>query len=683
MAGGQVMPAVAAAGEGTVGISAAVVSGSVDATPSALPLLTRAIMEVPLPGAPPYAQQLGAEIGLAFVDGALRQNHIRRVSESLQLIEHGAALQTVRVDLSLSLLNEGQRRAGATYSRLRGMKHGPARAARQAPAEPQLLWVPVTRLSRRSVSPVEVLDAHGNLVPRLTQDETGQLMAPAMYRLLRSILASDPEASKQGSLLHRLLQRDDAARWVIQRALVALTTERAHPQAAAPSALPAGVSNDDLPPRRLAAAVLRKKSDVLDEYLRLLHIVINHYFVIVALSTAEEEHTLTYRSPLEASDSQPRALRQRISQGWRLLGNAGNAYDVEYQSRLSTGVRSYHFAAETEADLSIHPPYLTTDFDRARTDRLSDDLRFLAAASTEDHSAGFQLLLESELATALGRLAEVIRRRSWEAEQIGLELQPNTAPTCQRLRDHVMNGGLLDDSALPADLAVAADELVEFDLGSDLSAERDPPSSHGHAYWRKPLESLSSSLTTINVRCNFRITDTADGGPRYVGVFVGAVAVMNVLIACLLFGRLRPFGIGPGPSWSDGESHDEVAQNADALVAVLLLVPGFLYTRLRLPVPGTIAGRLRTFTRVLSYAVILSSAAIAVLVAAGAAPRTIELATWASIVIDLVCYWLLQKDRHERVPLPVPRWARADGTAQGGEHPVDVRFTGVGSPDDL
>jgi hypothetical protein len=86
---------------------------------------------------------------------------------------------------------------------------------------------------------------------------------------------------------------------------------------------------------------------------------------------------------------------------------------------------------------------------------------------------------------------------------------------------------------------------------------------------------------------------------------------------------------------------------------------------------------------VLSYAVILSSAAIAVLVAAGAAPRTIELATWASIVIDLVCYWLLQKDRHERVPLPVPRWARADGTAQGGEHPVDVRFTGVGSPDDL
>src|SRR5687768_5144758 len=74
--------------------------------PSALPLLTRAIMEVPLPGAPPRVHQLGAEIGLAFVDGTLRQNHVRRISESLQLIDHRAALQSVRVDLSLSLLND-------------------------------------------------------------------------------------------------------------------------------------------------------------------------------------------------------------------------------------------------------------------------------------------------------------------------------------------------------------------------------------------------------------------------------------------------------------------------------------------------------------------------------------------------------------------------------------------------
>jgi hypothetical protein len=659
-------------------------------TPSALPLFTKAIMDVPLPGAPPYVHQLGAEIGLAFVDGALRQNHVRRVSESLRLIDHGAALQTVRVDLSLSLLNEGQYRAGKAYSRLRGMNHG-APASGRPQSSGTLVWVPVTRLSRRSVSPVEVLEAHGNQVPRLTQDETGRLMAPAMYRLLRSILESDPDARNDESDLYRLLHWSDAARWVIQRALVALTTERANPETGSTLVSSSDSSSKtDRPPRVLAARVLEQKSALLDEYLRLLHVVINHYFVVVGLSEAEDEHTLTYRSPLEATGRHDEGLWELVRQGVRLIGNAGNAYDVEYQSRLSTGVRSYHFAAETELDLSIDPPYLTTDFDRDRTQRLGADLGFLSGALTRGHTNGRSKILDLELGAALGGLSEIVRRRQWEAEQVGLKMDPDAAPACQQLRDHTVSADRSDEersidtpAASPELLSAAAEELIDFELGTDLSAERDPPSSRAHAYWRKPLEGRASSLTTINVRCNFRITDSAEGGPRYAGLFVGAVALMNLLIALMLFGRL-PFGAAVGLEWGDQpRASGEVSENADALVAVLLLVPGFLYTRLRLPVPGTIAGRLRTFTRVLSYTVILSSAAIGVLVAVGVSPRTLETAMWISIAIDLGCCGLLRLDRRERSPVPRPAWAHLHGRRPERARPVNVRFTGVGSPDDL
>src|SRR5438552_10448466 len=81
--------------------------------------LQEAIRSVPIPGAPPRLSQDGAAVGLAFLDVALRQNHIRRLTERLTLIEHRAARCTTEVDLSLALLDESQREAGVLYQRLR------------------------------------------------------------------------------------------------------------------------------------------------------------------------------------------------------------------------------------------------------------------------------------------------------------------------------------------------------------------------------------------------------------------------------------------------------------------------------------------------------------------------------------------------------------------------------------
>ena len=73
--------------------------------------LRHAIMSVSVPGAPPRQNTVGAAIGLSFLDSALRLNHIRRLSETLTVTDHRVARRTTEIDISLAMLDEGQRRA--------------------------------------------------------------------------------------------------------------------------------------------------------------------------------------------------------------------------------------------------------------------------------------------------------------------------------------------------------------------------------------------------------------------------------------------------------------------------------------------------------------------------------------------------------------------------------------------
>lgn len=77
-----------------------------------------AIRTVPVPGAPPAMSREGAAVGLAFLDMALRQNHIRRLTERLHLVEHCSAVRTTEVDIRLSLLDQRQRDATQLFQRL-------------------------------------------------------------------------------------------------------------------------------------------------------------------------------------------------------------------------------------------------------------------------------------------------------------------------------------------------------------------------------------------------------------------------------------------------------------------------------------------------------------------------------------------------------------------------------------
>ena len=122
--------------------------------------LRYAITSVPVPGAPPRQNAVGAAIGLSFLDSALRLNHIRRLSETLTVTDHRVARRTTEVDVSLAMLDEGQRRATVLSRDLRSA----SRSEHDDPG-PDGVWVPVARIARRSTAPVTIWDTSGARLP--------------------------------------------------------------------------------------------------------------------------------------------------------------------------------------------------------------------------------------------------------------------------------------------------------------------------------------------------------------------------------------------------------------------------------------------------------------------------------------------------------------------------------------
>jgi hypothetical protein len=179
--------------------------------------LRHAIATIPIPGAPPRLSHQGAAVGLALLDTSLRLNHVRRLTERLTVVEHGSARRTTEVDVGLKLLDEGQRQAAAGLEDLLGKEHG-ARPA--SPGARRSLWVPLARLPRRDVSPVDVYDSAGRKLPRLTQHEASRLIASGLYLLLRGILASDEHAQSAKQELNTFLFQVHEPRWLVQQAPV-------------------------------------------------------------------------------------------------------------------------------------------------------------------------------------------------------------------------------------------------------------------------------------------------------------------------------------------------------------------------------------------------------------------------------------------------------------------------------
>lgn len=646
--------------------------------------LREAISSVPVPGAPPSLSRDGAVVGLAFLDAALRLNHVRRLTERLSLLEHRIARRTTEVDVSLSMLNRGQNRAAALFQQL--VSHTPEDSELTSVYN-RTIWVPIARISRRTAEPIDVRDASGNKVPRLTQYETSRLMVSGLYRLLSQSLTSHPDSSNPDTNLSRILFKIHEPRWLIQAALLTLFTDRNRPEARLSSAPTAGtVDGHGRQYRKMALTILKEYDEHLKDYSVLLDIALNEHLVVVALDATVDEHLLTYDTPLYVSRQAQLPLRI-----WRALRASGEGYYVQYHTSIPSTLRSYHLVFECATGVDIRPLYLSTDADSKAVESLESDIALLATRLKEESQTpggeSAKKLFELEAQTALRKLAEVVRRRRWEASHAGIELPKRALRGCLQLTQAAVAGeatmgidGKANNSIVhhpnfsAENLLAAAAELRQLEMSSDLSLERDPASSRAHAYWRRaPAQSVNAGQ--ISIQAGAVLREPTGAGPRDALLYAITLAATAYLMASFLSHSGWPYlNITGIPAHS--------IRNAEAVVAVLLVVPGFLYTRLTIPDPHSISGHLRAVPRIVVRACITSMLVAAAAIAANSSILLIRYGFVFAIAFPLLSTVLFVRRRPYRLKkalgrMGAPRWAGYRRLRRRAVAP-DVQFSSAG-----
>ena len=402
-----------------------------------LSCLREAISTVPVPGAPPRLSRDGAVVGLAFLDCALRLNHVRRLTERLALVEHRIARRTTEVDISLKMLDRGQSSAAKLFQQL--ATH--TLSSPQPRSTPDnAIWVPVARIPRRTADAIDIRDASGRKVPRLTQYETSRLMVSGLYRLLRESLTSHPDSSNPDTDLNHIMYRVHEPRWLIQAALLTIFTERSEPKRPmVRKATPRTVEGHARQYRKLALSIFDQYSDYLKDYCALLNVALNEHLLVVALDATTDEHLLTYDTPLYVNERPP-----FLGRAWRSLRASGEGYYVQYNTNIPSTLRSYHLIFECRSDIDINPIYLSTDADAKTVISLETDLVQIAdRLEVQRHAPtgeSARKMLELETQTALRKLGEIVRKRKWEADHADIIFPERYLPATYELTQAAVAG---------------------------------------------------------------------------------------------------------------------------------------------------------------------------------------------------------------------------------------------------
>lgn len=414
---------------------------------------------------------------------------------------------------------------------------------------------------------------------------------------------------------------------------------------------------------------------MLRDFYKLLDIAVNEYLLVVALDGTRDEHLLTYDSPLHVSKSG--AGISWLNHGFR-ANNRG--YLIHYRGRIPASLRSYHLVFDVEPGINIEQMYLTTDADRSMVEEISADLLTLAGkiggARPAGHDGSTRNMLELETQTTLRRLAELVRRRRWDASHAGFSLDdallPATADLCWaatagevlRPEGGSANGSILVHRAVRADrLAQAAEEIKHLNLAEDLSLENDPTPSRAHVYWRRQ-NTRNTADDHLDLRAGLILRDTTAAGPRSVSWYAAAVAAVTHCVASFMTKRWWPYDLaGANALWD--------IQDRGAIIAVLLLVPGFLYTRLALPDRHSITGYLRAVPRLAALVCIISMAILAACIAAGVAGTGLMIALFMAFALSTV----------SAVVIILPEWLALAKKCLRRQRTTDERLRMIGAPD--
>lgn len=612
---------------------------------SDLGLLAKSISGVPIPTTQPSWQRGDQEFGLHLLAAATRLEHIRRITETLTLADSTHMSRRVALDVDLDSLPTATRQA------LR------AEHAGRTDSPLASTWIPLERSSRATLTAVVVRDASGTVLPLLTGRETSRAISAGLAFLFNLLLASHPEASEYGSSGYNAMHDQVRSNWLTLEAIRAVIENGTRlPMKGFVGDRP---SNDYSKPseiRRLASSIAELIAPKGSPFDLLLSMAASEYIVVAQIPAAVGLTHVEYQSPLIPARARTR-LGFVFATAW--LPIVSSEFSLVYETEIPSGVNSYHVSLEVPQEIEIRRMTLTSDADRIEVERLRGDLIGIAE-SLDSRGTQPSKVHELELQSISSRLADLVDQRMIELQAFHTYIRSRferlqgpapwlpsmpgtkraTGPTSsadpfvdlatnrsllsalKRFRSLYHEGELINlaKNASPHYIRMVADRLGKDELDVSTTVDNDPRENAGHAQWRRRRQFIAAGSEPTRVRLAVTMADDSPSLSASVARLLFGLTSLVLSLLLLLAGSEKfPFGLGylfpqvapPVLPNADGG----IISSADAIVTILLLIPGLLVTRLDFPSHRTVLGRLRLLARYQAYAGVIVTCALGIAVA--------------------------------------------------------------------
>ncbi|MCE7005637.1 hypothetical protein LWC34_22815 [Kibdelosporangium philippinense] len=654
--------------------------------------LRSALWQTPIPTSPLPHNSYQEALGLNLLALALRLEHVDRMTEALTLVDSTHMTRSVSIDINLTVLTPDQ---------IQALRTDP-----NAVKAPETVWLPVARQARTDQAPVVVRDATNVVLPRATHEETAGALIQGMSKAFRMFLEADPRTGDPGETLYSVRHELHRSRWLIQAAIANMIDKGVQPpRSHAEQASRRGATDSESIRERAEQAI----NDLFPEdsaFLRLLDIASSEYLLVTEVPTNKPQVFMQFDAPVMPARSQDLRDRATIRRGL----TPRHEFTVRYQTVIPRAVDSYHVTIEVPSEIAVRRFFLTSDVDGPALSTLVDDIRAVADEYDELKSVSPKLL-EQELQSIGSRLAEFGRRRQRDLDSFKTYLEECYAGFTNRRPTFPENGQLigwlaefsrkyeadhyrkLADGVFTAPmLRQLADDLESSDVDKDLYVDNDPRDNAGHAHWRRrPFGSDPQSVEPVEANLYIALVDDPPSLATNVSKMLLAVTLLVLAFGVILQPDLfrgilflDDFGDNLKPAFDERSP----VSSADAIVTVLLLVPGLLLARLDIPSARSVLGQLRLFPRYIAYLSMIIAGALALFVAAAQANALglpFEVAIWllavlaASMVVNNI---ISSVKRRSRVPFSTvsPNWLITEltGAVKRRKRDCVVNFSTLG-----
>jgi len=683
----------------------------------AMSVLRHLLLTLPIPTTPIVQSRSTEERGIALLELGTHLTHVVRQSETLHLTEHNQMNRHIALDVDLRSIAERNFLAlGADASPIAG--HMPSGGGSH-------MWLPIGNQKRSELATIVVRDDTGRVLPRMSSTELASAFAAGTVKMFRLLLdsgtlpnATGPSGQRE---LVRLLKERHSVRWLIESAVASMAqgADTRDPQ----SHLSLGPSNEAELIRSLACdAVDRLQDDgsyAFTAFMELLGFATLNYPLVVLLPRSKAPLYVEFDAPAISGSTTRNPRAHNIAQ----LVTPVRNYPLSYTTRVSRFTGSYHATLSVDSQLKVRRFVASSDSDQVSLERLVTDMRSIAAKYVELRADG-RKLLEHELQSVAERLCGIVERRKGDELAFRQYLvAKNAKPKPPRLvaagsARHLLRRFLDEEnqcleflykfaqlfragrftklvvtpsqeqsvasSSAPAIgidakmLLDLADKLELLQLGHDLAVDNDPREFGGHVYWHRAVATREqATLDPILVGVQAILVDDPPSLSASVGRMAAAVTATIVIVFGFVF--KSPLWIFPF------NGLDARSVQADAIVTVLLLVPGLLLTRMEIPLTNTILGQVRSQTRLLAYLCFASPAFLAMYVVKDGNLHSLipQLGLYWCLVVTIVLFvasawtkWTGGQCAMDNSP--TPNWVRRQfGTqSRGWNFDRDVEFHG-------